>query len=178
MKKTNVFLVLVCLIVILVSSCVKDNETPNTKIKKSDKTSTAQFLKRLKTNSFEGVYGLSTKAGHKYSYCNGTCKGTYHVNCQGVGQECDLRANINIAKNFPDNKYDIYYTGIGINSYEPIEDSLFSMPARSLYIENTEYENGYIWMNIPEQELRRDNESKLFIYKDITFTDEPLFENL
>jgi len=181
MKKTNVILVMVCLIGLWVVSCVKDNETSNTKMKKVDKDFTAQLLKKMKTNGFEGTYLMLFKVGHKSTQCGGKCKsgpnGCYHQNCSGWGNECGGRATINISKNIPDDIYDVYYTGIGLYDYEPIEDSTFSMPGRSLFIEGENFENGYIYLNIPEQELVRDTESNQFIYKDITFSLDPLFEN-
>jgi hypothetical protein len=183
MKKVNVFLVMVCLVGIWATSCVKENLTENTKVKNVDKTSTAQLLKTLKTNStnYGGVYLFSTNIGHKSSDCGGKCKyynGVWcHVSCQGFGSECTLSAMVNISKAIPDDPYDIYYTGLGINDYEPIEDLTFNMPARSLYIEVDTLENGFIWINIPEQILQRDDETNQFIYKAITFTEEPLFEN-
>ncbi len=67
---------------------------------------------------------------------------------------------------------------MGLNDYEPIENDTYNMPARSFYIENTEFENGYIWMNIPAQILERDPENNQFRYFDISFTNEAVFENL
>lgn len=180
MKKQKI-LVMVCLVGLWVVSCVKENDVINTNVRKIDKSSTAQLLKRLKTNTFEGSYLMLFKVGHKYSQCGGTCKtgtfGRYHQDCSGWGNECGGRATVNISKNVADDITDIYYTGIGIYEYEPIEDTTFNMPARSLYFENDACENGYIYLNIPEQELKRDSESNQFIYNDITFSSEPLFDN-
>ncbi len=182
MKKSIVIFAVISLIGLLLVSCVKENDGINTHEKKIDKSSTAQLLKRLKTNNFAGTYLMASKVGHKSSDCGGKCKkfgGVWcHLDCQGYGNECGLRAAVNICKAIPDDSTDIYYTGIGINDYEPIEESDFSMPARSFYIEDENLENGYIWLNIPEQLLQRDEESNQFIYKEITFTTEPLFENL
>ncbi len=185
MKKTNVILVLICLIGIWAVSCVKENDGNYTNEKKIDKSSSAQLMSRYKSNSsgisYGGMYLLSSKAGHKSSDCGGKCKyvnGQWgHADCQGYGSECSLRASVDIFKSVPDDPDDIYYTGFGINDYEPIEDSTYSMPARSFYIENDSLENGFIWLNIPEQELLRNEESNQFIYNHITFTEEPLFDN-
>lgn len=181
MKKQRI-LVMICLVSLWVVSCVKDNETQNTKIKKADKTSTAKILKRLKSNSFEGAYLLQSRVGHDKSVCGSACRSAngipYHVDCEGGGTACLLRASINISKVIPDNPDDIYYIGIGINSYEPKEDSNYYLPSRSLYIEDEGFENGFIYLNIPEQLLKREEESNLFIYKDITFSESPLFDNL
>jgi len=182
MKKQRI-LVMICLFGLWIVSCVKENETPNTKVKEIDKTSTAQLLKHLKTNTYEGAYLMNSHSGHTASDCGGNCtvlNGVRtHVDCQGAGNKCGLIATINISKNKPDDVTDIYYNGIGINNYEPIDEgSTFNMPARSLYIEDDNFENGFIYLNIPEQILQRNEETNLFIYKDITFSDSPLFENL
>lgn len=181
MKKQQ-FLVIICLISLWLASCVKENDGVNTKVKQTDKSAKAQLLKRLKTNSYAGTYLLTSSIGHKSSECGGRCKylnGTWqHVSCQGYGSECSMRASVNISKAIPDDTTDNFYTAIGINDYEPIEESDFSMPARSFYIEDENLENGYIWLNIPEQVLQRDEESNQFVYKDISFTAEPLFDNL
>lgn len=182
MKKSNVFLVMVCLVGLWAVSCVKENDGINTYENQIDKSSTAQLLKRMKIYGFEGTYLLVSKVGHKSTDCSGKCKyinGEWrHIDCQGNGSECSLRTTINVSKSNSEDTTDIYYTGMGINDYEPIEDSTFSMPARSFYMEDESIENGFIWLNIPEQELLRDEESNQFIYKEITFTTEPLFENL
>lgn len=182
MKKSSVIFVMICLIGLWLVSCVKENDGINTKVKQIDKSATAQLLKRLKTNSYAGTYLLAAKIGHKSTDCSGKCKyigGEWrHIDCQGNGSECSLRVSVYISKAIPDDTTDIYYTATGVNDYEPIEESDFSMPARSFYIEDENLENGFIWMNIPEQVLQRDEASNQFVYKDITFTAEPLFENL
>jgi hypothetical protein len=182
MKKANVFLVMVCLFGVWFTSCVKDNETLKTKVKKIDETSKAEILKKLKTNSYEGSYLMESRVGHDKSVCGGACRSAngipYHVDCEGGGTACLLRASINISKLIPDDLYDIYYKGIGINTYEPTEASNYYLPSRSLYIEDETFENGYIYLNIPNQLLEREEESGQFIYKDITFSESPLFENL
>jgi hypothetical protein len=182
MKKVNVFLVMVCLFGIWAASCVKENETVNTNRKKEKGNSTAMLIKKLKANVFEGSYLMVSKAGHTSNDCGGKCKyfnGIWvHVNCQGFGNECNFRASINISKNLPEDSTDNYYSGIGLYENEPIEDSTYEMPERSFYFESEEFENGFIWINIPEQVLIRNTESSMFIYDSITFTVDPLYENL
>ena len=182
MKKVNVFLVMVCLFGIWLTSCVKDNETDNTKLKKIKTNSSAILINRLKTNSNMGSYQLFSYVGHKSSDCGGKCKyynGVYfHADCQGYGSECSLSSKVNISKNIAEDPTDIYYTATGIYDYEPTEEESFNMPARSFYFINETFENGYIWINIPEQVLQRNKESNMFIYKEITFTVDPLFNNL
>jgi hypothetical protein len=181
MKKQGI-LVIICLVGLWVVSCVKDNDLMTPKEKRVDNNSTAQLIKRLKTIGFEGTYALASHAGHKASDCGGNCTAVNgikrHVDCQGFGNVCNLKASINISKNMPYDMTDIYYTAQGINDFEPIEDSSFNMPARSLYIKDDAFKKGYIYLNIPEQILHRDAASNQFIYNDITFTEDALFENL
>ena len=182
MKKTNVILGMVCLIGLLATSCMKDSKTPVTNEKNVIKTSTALMLNQFKSTSYSGSYVLSSSIGHKSSECGGKCRninGTWgHADCQGFGNVCSLRVSIYINKELPENPKDFNYIGIGINDYEPTEESTFNMPARSFYLIDEKLENGFIWINIPEQQLIRDEETNQFIYKDITFTSVALFENL
>jgi hypothetical protein len=69
------------------------------------------------------------------------------------------------------------YNGKGLNDYEPTDMIDFNMPARSFYLGADFSEEGYCWLNIPEQLLERDHTTNNFIYKDITFTREQIFEN-
>lgn len=181
MKKSNLFLVMVCLVGLWATSCVKDNDIVNTNEKNVDRSTTAQLLKQLKTSAFEGMYVMSYKVGHKSTVCGGKCtwsgNGWVHQDCMSYGSDCSKSSTVSVSKNIPDDITDIYYTATGIYEYEPTEDSIFYLPARSLYIENDTCENGYIWLNIPEQVLRRNEVSNQFIYNEISFTAEPLFEN-
>ncbi len=181
MKKQK-FLVLVCLIGIWITACVKESETIYITQQNAKSNSTATILIRMKNAGFGGSYLMATTVGHKSTDCGGKCKffngRYYHSDCQGTGNVCNYSASVIITKNIPDDITDVYYTGIGIHEYEPIEDETFSMPARSFYIKDESFENGFIWINVPNQELIRDVESRMFVYKDITFTNDPLFENL
>ena len=47
------------------------------------------------------------------------------------------------------------------------------MPARSFYIK----ENNQ-WINIPQQTLERDTETRCFLVKGITFTEKAIYPNL
>ena len=188
MKKSNLILVLVCFFGLLVTSCVKDSETDNANVQnvqKIETTSTGKFLTHLKAisaSNYSGTFSLSSNIGHKSEDCGGKC--TYangvwrHVDCQGAGHNCAYKASVSITKTLVDKPEDKYYTGMGLNDYEPIDEATFNMPARSFYIEDKIFENGYIWINVPEQVLERDIKTKQFIYKSITFTKEQLFKNL
>ena len=184
MEKTNVILGMLCMVGIMASSCVKEKENENENHNEKVKTnsSTAKLVTHLKSTSFAGTYSLASQVGHNSSDCGGKCKfinGEWsHLDCQGNGNICSCKASVCISKVVPDNPEDIYYFGMGLNDYEPIEAESFSMPARSFYIENIEFENRYTWINIPGQELQRDKETKQFIYKEVTFTDKAMFENL
>jgi len=188
MKKINAILVLVCFLGVFVTSCVKDNETDiliEQNVQKTEINSSAKLLTRLKSlsnSNYSGTYSLSSNAGHKSEDCGGKCTYTNgvwrHVDCQGFGHSCSLKASISITKNLPDKPENKYYTGMGLNDYEPIDEETFNMPARSFYIKDGGFENGYIWINIPEQVLERDIKTKQFIYKNITFTTDQQFKNL
>ncbi|NVN96412.1 MAG: hypothetical protein HXX18_14145 [Bacteroidetes bacterium] len=186
MKKSSLILLTVCFFGLLITSCVKDNDTEIVKIQKEEITSTASVISNLKSNNstgnFSGIYSMSTNAGHKSTDCGGKCRylnGVYfHSDCQGFGHECGLRATVSISKTILDKPEDKYYNGMGLNDYEPIDEATFNMPARSFYVKNDKFDNGYIWINIPEQLLERDKETHQFIYKNITFTKEQMFKNL
>lgn len=182
MKKIKVSFAIFCIAIIFISSCQKDKTLVNSISNKTKSNSTAFKIGGLKTSGFEGSYMLSSLIGHNVSVCNGKCiyiNGTYyHVNCQGYGSTCNISAHVSITKAQPNNDSDPYYIGIVDNTDEPSTDSIFNMPSRSFYIENTEYENGYIWLNVPEQILLRDEFTHKFIYYYITFTTEQVYENL
>ena len=183
MKKSNVILVLGCIIGISFTSCLKDNESVLIH-KNCLSSATAQKLITISTKSnsgFSGNYVLSAKAGHSSSDCNSSCI-TFggikrHVNCQGFGNNCAAVASVSVSKVEPENSNDPNYTAIGLNDYEPSDDTIYNMPARSYYIQNNEFENGYIWLNIPSQILERDYVSHQFLYFKISFTNQALFED-
>ncbi|MFZ4401450.1 MAG: hypothetical protein ACOYO1_15550 [Bacteroidales bacterium] len=135
-------------------------------------------MSRLKSNSYEAVYVLTTNAGHKSSDCGGGCRTIngirYHADCQGWGSTCTLKATVSVSMIANSNKY----IGHGLNDYEPIDEDTYNMPDRSFYVENANFENGHGWLNIPAQILQRDNNTHEFIYKDIVFTTEALYKNL
>ncbi|MFZ4740572.1 MAG: hypothetical protein ACOYLE_05365 [Bacteroidales bacterium] len=188
MKKINAILVLVCFLGVFVTSCVKDNETDiliEQNVQKTEINSSAKLLTRLKSlsnSNYSGTFSLSSNVGHKSEDCGGKCTYTNgvwrHVDCQGAGHNCAYKASVSITKTLPDKPEDKYYTGMGLNDYEPIDEATFNMPARSFYIEDKIFDNGYIWINIPEQVLERDIQTKQFIYKNITFTSIQKFKNL
>ena len=182
MKTIKMFFAILCIAIIFISSCQKDKTLVSSNAKKIKSNSTAIKLGGLKTSGFVGTYMLSSLIGHSISECHGKCiyfNGTYyHANCQGYGNTCNITTHISITKANPNNDSDPYYIGICDNNDEPSSDSIFNMPARSFYIENTEYENGYIWLNIPEQILLRDEFTHKFNYNYITFTTEQVYENL
>jgi len=183
MKKINVILVLVSLVGLLATSCVKDNEIENNAVEKKEVcASTAELLTQLKSTSYAGTYAMTTNAGHKSTDCGGKCKyynGKWgHVDCQGNGHICTLRASINITASVSDKSTEVLYTGKGINDYEPIDEDTYNMPDRSFLVKDDKFDNGFIWINIPEQLLQRDTETHQFIYKEITFTKEPKYLNL
>ena len=188
MKKANVILVMLSVMGIIAASCVKENESAN-KLQKKACTATAvkiaaPYLKAAPGHASGslGTYVLSAKAGHNSSECGGGCMAIRgvrkHMDCQGFGSNCGLKASVYVNKVKPDSSNSNKYMAVGLNDYEPTDEHVFYMPARSFYIEDKTTEQGYIWLNIPEQVLERDAKSKQFVYSNITFTENPLFENL
>jgi hypothetical protein len=184
MKKINVIAMMILVMGLIAVSCIKEKENVND-CKKQLKTATAKKISNLNlkvSTDFSGSYSLFSKVGHTANSCNNNCimigGKRVHVNCQGAGNICDSRASISVYKANPENPENIYYNAIGLNDYEPTDDTTFYMPDRSYYIENDCIENGYIYLNIPSQILRRDSSSNQFIYFKITFTETALFENL
>ena len=152
MKKLNVFVMMACAIGMMATSCVKENETANSG-KKQEKTATAKKMSNIcqKTFSdFSGNYLFFSKVGHLASSCSGNCTTIggvrKHVNCQGYGSICEARASISVSNIDPGNSENIYYNAIGLDDYEPTDDTTFNMPDRSYYIENDSFENGYIYL--------------------------------
>jgi len=187
MKKTNVHLIimLVCMLGIITVSCMKekDNEAPSPALKKQRNATAiklnANYLKIY--TGFSGNYILSARAGHNGSNCNGCVMAggvKKHLNCQGWGSSCELKASVVVSRLFPDDPNSTQYFAKGLYDYEPTDEADFNMPARSFYIEDTIYESGHIWINIPSQLLERNAESNLFLFYNISFSDEALFENL
>ena len=181
MKKIKVSIAIFCIAIIFIISCQKDKTLVNSNPKKVKSSSTAQKTVGLKSSGYGGTYVLSSHVGHTAAQCSNSCSVVNgvkrHLSCQSFGNICNFVANINISKVLPDNNEDPYYNAIGVNSDEPTTENTFMMPARSFYIENNNFENGYIWLNIPEQTLVRNNENE-FIYYNITFTSEILFDDL
>ena len=167
---------------IIAASCVKENETANKAPKQACTTTAVKIAaSSLKTTpGFTGSYVLYSRAGHNSSECGGGC--VYaggvrkHLNCQGFGSSCGLKASVCISKLDVDSSNN--YVAIGLNDFEPTDEDAFYMPARSFYIEDETTENGYYWLNIPEQVLVRDTLSNQFLYYNLSFTEDALFENL
>lgn len=175
---------MICLLGIWATSCVKENETINNS-KKQEKTAIAKRFGNVNLKSasdFSGSYSLFSKVGHTANSCNNSCvmlggkRG--HINCQGPGNLCNLSASISVTNTDPENPENILYNAIGLFDYEPTDDTTFFMPDRSYYIEDDNFENGYIYLNIPTQILNRDAASNQFLYYNITFTEAALFDNL
>ncbi|NVN94257.1 MAG: hypothetical protein HXX18_03130 [Bacteroidetes bacterium] len=181
MKKSNVILVMLSVMAIITTNCVKENESEN-KVQKQVFSSTAVKLSAPSpkaTPGFSGNYVLNSRAGHSSSECGGSCivfgGVKKHINCQGFGSSCGLKASVRIRNAEADSSNN--YVAVGLNDYEPTDEDVYLMPARSFYVEDKNTVNGYIWLNIPEQLLERDTLSKQFIYYKISFTQEALFEN-
>ncbi len=182
MKKINVIIAISLIAILFIVSCQKDNVKVGKSTIKVKSNSTAHKIGGFKSLGFNGSYLLASQVGHTSIECKNSCITIggikTHFNCQGFGNKCSLNASINVSKVQPDNPNDPYYYAIGLNNDEPSNDSIYNMPDRSFYIEDVNLENGYIWLNVPAQILFRDIESGDFIYRNITFTKERLFENI
>ncbi|MCX6230534.1 MAG: hypothetical protein NTZ33_03220 [Bacteroidetes bacterium] len=189
MKKINSILVLLSLVGIITTSCMKDNDLPNPTNQKQLNTPTAEILKKHKSaenltaavlpgGGFEGIYQLTSNVGHTSADCGGKCRYMngvyYHANCQGFGNACTLRASVSVDFIPSTHKY----IGKGLNDYEPTDETSFLMPDRSFKVEDKNNDDGYIWLNIPAQILLRNPVSHQFIYNDITFSETQLYPNL
>jgi len=133
-----------------------------------DKSNSAQLLSDEK----EMIFYVEIRVGHNGDGCNGcvTTGGTnHHVDCKGYGTYCVVSANLSLAAEGEDG----YYYGIVLNPDEFCDDDFFLMPNRSLYIEESKGK----FLNIPEQMVYRDEETGVFIFYDIFFSDSQIFEN-
>ncbi len=186
MKKLNV-LMMACVIGLVTVSCTKKDEVMNPQ--KVVHTATAQRISIGKTDPNSGsnpdhsdpnaaAYSLAASHGHKASTCSNSCTTAggvnCHVPCQGWGSTCDLKATVSVSKESAGNDYE----AVTLDDYGPTDGPTYNMPARSFYVEDKVYENGYTWMNIPEQTLVRESKSNSFKFQNISFSSEPLFNNL
>jgi len=184
MKKVLSLVAAISFAIVLISSCQKDNvsvnNTPST-IKSNSIAQKLGGLKGLKSSNLEGIYSLSSVVGHKSTDCGNACimiNGIRtHIDCQYWGSTCSLYAKINVSKVDPKDDKDPYYSAIAMSVFEPSDDSIFFMPNRSFLFKSDTFDKGYIWLNIPKQKLVRDKETNLFLYNNITFTYEQLYEN-
>ncbi len=181
MKKVLSLVAAISFAIVLISSCQKDNvsvnNTPST-IKSNSIAQKLGGLKGLKSSNLEGIYSLSSAVGHKSTDCGNACIMIAgiptHIDCQYWGSTCSFNANINVSKLDPK---DPYYSAIAMSVFEPSDDSIFFMPNRSFLFKSDDSDKGYIWLNIPKQKLVRDEKTNLFLYNNITFTYEQLYEN-
>ena len=187
MKKINVILIMLSLIGIVTTSCVKENtkESKNEIIaQKEVHTATGKRIKMNKVSEdpndvYVAAYELSASVGHNSSDCSNSCTMvggvTCHVNCQGWGSTCNSTATVSVRKATAKSTT---YEAITLTDYGPTDELTYNMPARSFYIADSEFDNGYIWLNVPAQLLVRTTLSEPFTYADLSFTDQALFLNL
>jgi hypothetical protein len=170
MRKT--LITITVLFSVLCFACSKqENKEPNTEAAESSISNSAQIISG-DPGTKKAIYRVSLLVGHKSSGCSGcvTSGGSHiHVDCQGSGNACKLGASMNISSAA---KSTDYY-GIVADPDELTSGDSFLMPARSLYIIGSNGE----FLNIPEQEVYRDEETGAFIFHDIFFSDWQMFGN-
>ena len=185
MKKINVLLVLLSIIGLFTTSCVKDNnENVNvTTTQQVKHSATGQRIINDKTaNSsdvFVAAYVISSSVGHTATECGNACTTgggvSFHVNCQGWGTTCASTATVDVRRTGGKSHT---YIASTMDDYGPTDELTYNMPARSFYVADAAFENGFIWLNVPEQQLTRTSSDQPFHYTGITFTTTALFLNL
>ena len=131
-------------------------------------SNTAQIISGSKGR----LFGLTLNLGHSGTNCSGcvVINGEHtHADCQGAGNDCSIKAIIEIS----DSGEISFYYGTIENPDELTYEDFFLMPDRSLYIIGSNGE----FLNIPEQTAYRDEETGTFIFYDIFFSDSQMFEN-
>ena len=162
MKQTLVTL----LLLILCFACKKQETIETAALPKCN---AAQLISNSKGKTY---YGITTQVGHSGSGCSGCVNiggNCIHLDCQGTGTDCSVKAIMEIS----DSGEISFYYGTIENPDELTYEDFFLMPDRSLYIMGS---NGQ-FLNIPEQTVYRDEETGAFIFYDIFFSDNQMFVN-
>jgi len=138
----------------------------------SKETAESSNSAQIISNSKGMLFGIKVSVGHSGAGCQGcvTYGGQHiHVDCQGSGSACQINAVMKIS----DSGEVSFYDGT-INDPEELTDGeFFLMPDRSLFIVGSDGQ----FINIPEQTVYRDEETGVFIFYDIFFSDSQVFEN-
>ena len=127
-------------------------------------------------NSKSWFFKIVIKVGHSAADCGNKCVKIFgeqgHINCRGFGNVCNKT-------------FDAIYS-IGSNGEDLTlilkdpdvfgEDLDFDLPDRTLFITNP-LNNNELWLNIPEQLLKRDSIGIPFAIHNIWFSENPELEN-
>ena len=162
----QILITIVLLFLILCFACKKHETIETAELPKNN---SAQLISSSKGKSY---YGMTALVGHAASTCPGCiCSGGHcvHVDCQGTGTDCAVRAVMEISDSGEIN----FYYGTIEKPDELTYEDFFIMPNRSLYIIGS---NGQ-FLNIPEQVVYRDDETGVFVFDDIFFSDCQMFIN-
>ena len=156
------------------SGCSKDNPLSQQGNDEQELSSTATLLHSKKGGA---VVGLNTRVGHTKEDCDGSCHPGYntHRDCAGHGKACQTWGTIEFEKPLSKSiSTPLHHFNAHCLDPEDFSDyETFAMPARSFYIK----ENNQ-WINIPQQTLERDTETRCFLVKGITFTEKAIYPNL
>ncbi|MDR2011391.1 MAG: hypothetical protein LBQ22_13005 [Bacteroidales bacterium] len=170
MKRKYPFLLLSLFIVF---SCTKKENAQSTNIDYEHRAIPIEINSKSTSSHSGNGYLLITKSGHLANGCSGCVKvGDYymHVDCSGAGNACNLSAGIALY-----NANGNFYDAITIEENELTDNDIFVMPDRSLYV--GEEDNQQVWLNIPGQLSVKDSESGQFVFNDVYFSNNKVFEN-
>ena len=173
LKPTSIAAV-ISAILLFGSGCSKDNPLSQQGNDEQELSSTATLLHSKKGGA---VVGLNTRVGHTKEDCDGSCHPGYntHRDCAGHGKACQTWGTIEFEKPLSKSiSTPLHHFNAHCLYPEDFSDyETFAMPARSFYIK----ENNQ-WINIPQQTLERDTETRCFLVKGITFTEKAIYPNL
>ncbi len=170
MKRLVSFSWLFPCLVLLFASCSKERAT------RTGEIASAVAVLQTETPAAKGgnIYVLKFKAGHTKEDCGGTCfNGTAHRECYGFGDLCDNVGSIEVHPPFSKvTGTEGVYEASALYPEDFSDEEVYGMPARSFKIEGEER-----WLNIPEQVLERDAETRCFLVRGIRFSSNPLYAN-
>ena len=128
-------------------------------------------------------YNIITYVGHSGTNCSG-CVSVggvkKHVDCTGTGSACVAAFNLAISAGDyyfqkKSSKVKGTFNATTIDSLLLTGGAVFLVPARSLFIMDNSEEPQ--WLNIPEQQLERDEETGQFIFTGLFYSGEPAYRN-
>ena len=129
-------------------------------------------------------YNIITQIGHTKASCPNGCIVSngkmIHLDCTGIGNICVAAFNLAISAGDyyfqkKSSKVKGTFNATTIDSLLLTGGAVFLVPARSLFIMDNSEEPQ--WLNIPEQQLERDEETGQFIFTGLFYSGEPAYRN-